>query len=91
MIASGAFDFVDKRHYLKVYFLIFTLQNITENESNFVLSLSYQDDASKTKVENALFKLFSMEFYSNKYTRLFEELVDLDSVDYLIRLQEILS
>jgi hypothetical protein len=50
MVASGAFDFVDKRHYLKVYFLIFTLQNITENESNIVLSLSYQDDASKAKV-----------------------------------------
>lgn len=32
-----------------------------------------------------------MDFYSNKYTRLFEEIFDLDSVDYLIRLQEILS
>jgi len=50
MVASGAFDFVDKSHYLKVYFLIFTLQNITENESNIVLSLSYQDDASKAKI-----------------------------------------
>jgi hypothetical protein len=38
---------------------------------------------------NALFKLIRIEFYSEKYVRLFEETYDLNNVQDIFQLQEI--
>lgn len=40
---------------------------------------------------DCLFKLFKIDFYSEKFVKIFEEMFDLDSVIDILQLQEIVS
>jgi len=44
-----------------------------------------------TNTVESLFKLFKIDFYAEKYVRIFEEMFDLDSVLDIFQLQEIVN
>ena len=77
MIADGYFDSVDRYHYLKLMFLLF-MNNKLEPLSEPIAVL-YEINRAYSCIAS-LNKLIKIEFYSEKYVRLFEETFDLNSI-----------
>jgi hypothetical protein len=48
-------------------------------------------EATLKQIVDQLFKLFKVDFYAEKYVKIFEEMFDLDSVADVLHLQEIVS
>jgi hypothetical protein len=46
---------------------------------------------SLVRAVESLFRLFKFEFYPDKYSKLFEEIFDLDNVLDIIQLQELVA
>jgi hypothetical protein len=78
-----SFEFVDTRHYFKVYFL-----NMMVHQLPF---LSLEDQiALQTKCVSlfkSLYKLFKIQFLEDKYLELFEDVFDLDNLNHLSHLE----
>lgn len=87
MIAEGSFDSADRSHYLKLIFLLF-MNNKLEPLSEPIAVFGNEVSRAFSFV-NALFKLIKMEFYSEKYVRLFEETYDLNNVQDIFQLHDI--
>jgi hypothetical protein len=87
MIADGSFDTADSFHYLKLMYLLF-MNNKLEPLSEPIVVFGNEVNRAFSFV-NALFKLIKIEFYSEKYVRLFEETYDLNNVQDIFQLQDI--
>jgi hypothetical protein len=74
--SEGYYDVVDPVYHLKVYFLLFFKQRIE----------TFPNRGSDPELDpyffRFAFKLYSAEFYSDKYSRLFEEIFDIDQIDH---------
>ena len=71
MIADGHFDSADRQHYLKLMFLLF-MNNKLEPLSEPIAVFGNEIGRAYSFI-NSLNKLIKIEFYSEKYVRLFEE------------------
>jgi hypothetical protein len=78
LIADGCFDAADRFHYLKLMYLLF-MNNKLEPLSEPIAVFGNEISRAFSFV-NALYKLVKIEFYSEKYVRLFEETFDLNNV-----------
>ena len=80
------FDPADQLHYFKVEYLLFMNQKLEDISAPDLLNNKFN---LKDTVES-LFKLFKINFYPDKYTKLFEESFDLDLVQDVLNLQELI-
>lgn len=83
-IAMGHFNDADQLHYFKVLFLTFMNQKLEVNLADL-----FPNKKSISDIVEQLFILFKIEFYPDKYIKVFEEMFDLDSVTDILQLQEI--
>lgn len=78
MLADGHFDAADRLHYLKLEFLLF-MNNKLEPLSEPIAVFGNEVNRAYSFVIS-LNKLIKIDFYSEKYVKLFEETFDLNSV-----------
>jgi hypothetical protein len=87
MIADGFFDAADRFYYLRLMYLLF-MNNKLEPLSEPIAVFGNEVNRAHSFI-TSLNKLIKIEFYSEKYVRLFEETFDLNNVQDILQLQDI--